>query len=140
MQGSGKVQKTKNKRRARKRRDGNVVQLLARSRSGSTSARVHHQKVFDAQVLPFPLDSRDKRRPVQGRDTTTLAPLGSAPLRYTNIRGHLRDGVPVTEYLADGLGFGFHAPLIAGDGLSRQAAAGIPATTQRLNRTIRPMG
>lgn len=118
--------------------DGSLSkQSFARlSRIPAAAKPVHRKKIVRSQLLAFPLNRDDNRVPCIGRDAASLLPLTDLPMTFANGLGHLGQGIPHLENIANG----FHAGVITWDNLSRQGKTTRPVTASRTQRTIRPMG
>ena len=97
---------------------------------------MYGEQILGADILTFPLQRLDKRRPRRMRNALALEPLLGPRLWNADVTSHLRDGFPAVE----DLGNAFHKRTMHGDGLSRQAVATLPATKSASQPTISRMG
>lgn len=114
------------------KRHTNVIPLSTHARRPA----MHSEQLVCGDLLAFPGKGRLDGGPMTVRNPLALAPLACSPHGHPDLAGHLRDGSPAFEQLSKG----FHTALIAGDGLSRQAAPIVPVTRNEAHRTIASMG
>lgn len=123
--------------RPRRCRKSNVIQLPTRPHTATGAApRMHDQEIISGKLFAFPLQRVQNARPMLVRDLPALPPLLDALPREARVIGEIGVGFPAAEQLSESL----HMTLIAGDGLSRQAAPIVPVTDFRAPRTIGDMG
>lgn len=100
-----------------------IVRLVSRRRSNEILSPMQLKQGAGSDVLPFPLERLNHRRPRGGRNASASPPLDDRPMTLTEVRGHLSQGAPGGEYVVNGCG---HDRYIARDELSRQVGLGFP--------------
>lgn len=114
---------------------GDLIQLPAR-RTRRSSGQVRRKQSISGQLLPFPSGRVDHRRPSVLGDSPPLLPLADRPMTFTNVIGHLGDGVPDLKDIRQSI----HNLDSVSDNSSGQVRAINPMTGRKSARTIRPMG
>lgn len=110
------------------------VRALRRS---AAQSRMHVQKGFGGKLSSLAPYRSDNRRPSGVWNSTALPPLLNGPGTFTNVVGHLGDGVPAIENFVQG--GNRHVDVLPGDNLSRQERTTLPVTVSHRHRTMRPM-
>jgi hypothetical protein len=108
-----------------------VIQLSDRRRLGTC---MHGKQFGSADILAFPLQRLDKRRPRGRRDTSAFLPLLNCRTALADFGRHFRERFPGIKKTVDGA----HNPKYASDELSAQEPIMIPMTSERAGRTICP--
>lgn len=118
-------------------KSGSIAPLVRLSDWRPLGTCVHRKQLGSADILAFPLERLDHRRPGRQRDALAFAPLGDGPMTLTNVVSHGRKRRPALKKVAK---VSHTGAVIEVDGLSSQAATIGPVTRGSLYRTIRPVG
>lgn len=97
---------------------------------------MHGEEHVGGEVLPFPLERVNQRRPRRRRNALAPTPLNNDPMTLTEVGGHIGERAPAGKYVVESL----HIPDSLGDGLSRQVGIGFTVRCDAAARENSRMG
>lgn len=80
-----------------KRNSGSIATVVSLRNWRTFGTRVHGKQFGGADILAFPFERLDDRRPRRRRDAFSRFPFADNPMTLANINGHRGNGVPTIE-------------------------------------------
>lgn len=120
--------------KALKRTSGSIASVIWLNDRRPFGTRMHGEQLGSADILAFPLERLEHRRPRRGRNASPLLPFLDGRTVLADVGGHFRDRFPRRKNIVKRA----HDGEYASDELSAQGPPMIPMTLEAANRTIRP--